>query len=79
MTTYSGNKGKRIKKRHTNPYCTFFFICCVLLLASVLLNMRAVKLLKTSLEQTKQAISVAEDAQEIANQAVYSLKNPRVG
>lgn len=74
MTTYSGNKGKRIKKRRTNSYCTFFFICCVLLLASVLLNIKAVKLLKTSLEQTKQAISVAEDAQEIANQAVYSLK-----
>ena len=75
MTTYSGNKGKRIKKRRTNPYCTFFFICCVFLLASVLLNMRAVKLLKTSLEQTKQAISVAEDAQEIATQAVDKLKH----
>lgn len=74
MTTYSGNKGKHLKKRHTNLYCTFFFICCVLLMASVLLNVKAVKLLKTSLEQTEQAISVAEDAQDIANQAVYNLK-----
>lgn len=74
MTTYSGNKGKHLKKRHTNPYCTFFFICCVLLMASVLLNMRAVKLLKTSMNQTRQAISVAEDAQLIATQAVNKLK-----
>lgn len=74
MTTYSGNKGKHLKKRHTNLYCTFFFICCVLLLASVLLNIKAVKLLKTSLEQTRQAISVAEDAQLIATQAVDKLK-----
>lgn len=74
MTTYSGNKGNRIKKRHTNPYCTFFFICCVLLLASVLLNIKAVKLLKTSMNQTRQAISVAEDAQLIATQAVDKLK-----
>lgn len=74
MTTYSGNKGKRIKKRRTNPYCTFFFICCVLLLASVMLNIKAVKLLKTSMNQTIQAISVAEDAQLIATQAVDKLK-----
>lgn len=73
MTTYSGNKGNCIKKRHTNPYCTFFFICCVLLLASVLLNIKAVKLLKTSMNQTRQAISVAEDAQKIANQTIDKL------
>lgn len=74
MTTYSGNKGKRIKKRRTNSYCTFFFICCVLLLASVLLNIKAVKLLRTSMNQTRQAISVAEDAQLIATQAADKLK-----
>ena len=73
MTTYSGNKGKRIKKRRTNPYCTFFFICCVLLLASVLLNIKVVKLLKTSMNQTRQAISVVEDAQLIATKAIYKL------
>lgn len=74
MTTYSENKGKRIKKRCTNPYSAFFFICCVLLLASVLLNIKAVKLLKTSMNQTRQAISVAEDAQLIATQAADKLK-----
>lgn len=74
MTTYSGNKGKRIKKRRINPYCTLLFICCGLLLASVLLNIKAVKLLKTSMNQTRQAISVAEDAQLIATQAVNKLK-----
>lgn len=74
MITHSGNKGKRIKKRRTNPYCTFFFICCGLLLASILLNIKAVKLLKTSMNQTRQAISVAEDAQLIATQAVNKLK-----
>lgn len=74
MILYSGNKGKHLKKRHSNPYCTFFFICCVLLMASVLLNLKAIKLLRASVEQTKQAISVAEDAQTIANQAVYNMK-----
>jgi hypothetical protein len=74
MTTYSGNKGKRIKKRRTNPYCILFLICCGLLLASVLLNIKAVKLLNTSMNQTRQAISVAEDAQLIATQAVNKLK-----
>ena len=74
MTTYSGNKGKRIKKRLTNPYCILFFICCGLLLASVLLNIKAVKLLNTSIKQTRHAISVAEDAQLIATQAVDKLK-----
>lgn len=74
MTTYSGNKGKRIKKRLTNPYSILFFICCGLLLASVLLNIKAVKLLNTSINQTRQAISVAEDSQLIATQAVDKLK-----
>lgn len=74
MTTYSGNKGKRIKKRLTNPYFILFFICCGLLLASVLLNIKAVKLLNTSINQTRQAISVAEDSQLIATQAVDKLK-----
>lgn len=74
MTTYSGNKGKRIKKRLTNPYFILFFIYCGLLLASVLLNIKAVKLLNTSINQTRQAISVAEDSQLIATQAVDKLK-----
>ena len=74
MTTYSGNKRKRIKKRLTNPYFILFFICCGLLLVSVLLNIKAVKLLNTSINQTRQAISVAEDAQLIATQAVDKLK-----
>ena len=74
MTTYSGNKRKRIKKRLTNPYFILFFICCGLLLVSVLLNIKAVKLLNTSINQTSQAISVAEDAQLIATQAVDKLK-----
>lgn len=74
MVVYSGNKGKHLKKRHSNPYCIFFFICCVLLMASVLLNVKAVNLLRASVEQTKQAISVAEDAQTIANQAVYNMR-----
>lgn len=74
MTTYSGNKRKRIKKRLTNPYFILFFICCGLLLVSVLLNIKAVKLLNTSINQTRQAISVAEDAQLIVTQAVDKLK-----
>ena len=74
MIIYPENKRKHIKKRHTNPYCAFFFICCGLLLASVMLNIKAVKLLKTSMNQTRQAISVAEDAQLIATQAVNKLK-----
>lgn len=74
MITYPENKRKHVKKRRTNPYCAFFFICCGLLLASVMLNIKAVKLLKTSMNQTRQAISVAEDAQLIATQAVNKLK-----
>lgn len=77
MIVYSGNKGKHLKKRHYNPYCIFFFICCVLLMASVLLNVKAIKLLRASVEQTKQAISVAEDAQTIANQAVYNMRSTK--
>lgn len=74
MILYSGNKGKHLKKRHSNPYCICVFICCVLLMASILLNVKATKLLRASVEQTKRAISVAEDAQTIANQAVYNMK-----
>lgn len=74
MLTYPRTKGNHIKRKCTNPYIALFFICCVLLLASVLLNIKAVKLLKTSMNQTIQAISVAEDAQLIATQAVDNLK-----
>lgn len=73
MTTYSGNKGRHIKKRRTNPYSVFFFICCVLLIASVLLNIRAIRLVNESFKQTRQAISVAEEAHLIANQAIDKL------
>ena len=73
MTTTPRNRGKRLKRKRYNPYTVFFFICCVLLLASVLLNVRAVKLVNSALNQTKQAISVAEDAHLLANQAIDKL------
>ena len=70
MTTISRNRGKHLKRKRYNPYTVFFFICCVLLLASVLLNVRAVKLVNSVLNQTKQAISVAEDSHLLASQAI---------
>lgn len=73
MTTIPRNRGKHLKRKRYNPYTVFFFICCVLLLASVLLNVRAVKLVNSALNQTKQAISVAEDAHLLANQAIDKL------
>lgn len=73
MTTTPRNRGKRLKRKRYNPYTVFFFICCVLLLASVLLNVQAVKLVNSALNQTKQAISVAEGAHLLANQATDKL------
>lgn len=73
MNTVSGNKGKHLKRKRRNPYSIFFGICCALLAASVLLNIRAIKLVKASVNQTKQAISVAEDAHLLANQAIDKL------
>lgn len=73
MTTTPRNRGKHLKRKRYNPYTVFLFICCGLLLASVLLNVRAVKLVNSALNQTKQAISVAEDAHLLANQAIDKL------
>lgn len=73
MNTVSGNKGKHLKRKRRNPYSIFFGICCALLAASVLLNIRAIKLVKASVNQTKQAISVAEDAHLLANHEIDKL------
>lgn len=70
MTGYRGKTGRHVKKRRTNPYSVFFFLCCVLLAFSVVLNIVAVKRLNESLEQTAEAISVAKQAQTIADQAL---------
>lgn len=70
MTTHPRTKGKCTKRKQVNPYTVFFFIFCMLLVASVLLNVWAIKqLVSESLSQTRQVIPATEDSHRIANQA----------
>lgn len=60
-------------KRDAEKYRILFVIVCSLLVVSVLLNMLTLNRLRAATDQAEQAISVAENSQVIADEAIGKL------